>query len=84
MLFHFRRSTSRKNVVAFLSVEKTLTYKITSFETSDDIDNPLDTVTQAEEFDLRSFKTSNSDEPYNTLPHAQQFDLQAETLELKK
>lgn len=83
MLFHFRRSTSRKNVVAFLSAEKTLTYKITSFEISD-IDYPLDTVTQAEEFDLRGYKKSNSDEPYNTLPHAQQFDLQAETLELKK
>lgn len=81
MLFHFRRSTSRKNVVAFLSAEKTLTYKITSFEISD-IDNPLDTVTQAEEFDLRGYK--KCDEPYNTLPHAQQFDLQAETLELKK
>lgn len=53
MLFHFRRSTSRKNVVAFLSVEKTLTDKLTSFEKSD-INKPLDTVTKAEEFDLQA------------------------------
>lgn len=66
-----------------MSGKDSYTDKLTSFEKSD-IDNPLDTVTQAEEFDLRGFKKSNSDEPYNTLPHAQQIDLQAGTLEQKK
>lgn len=42
-----------KNIVAFLSVEKTLTDKLTGFEKSD-IDKPLDTMSQAEQFDLQA------------------------------
>lgn len=46
-------SLTGRNIVAFLSVEKTLTDKLTSFEKSD-INKPLDTVTKAEEFDLQA------------------------------
>lgn len=46
-------SLTGRNIVAFLSVEKTLTDKLTCFEKSD-IDKPLDTVPQAEEFDLQA------------------------------
>lgn len=42
-----------RSIVAFLSVEKTLTDKLTGFEKSD-IDKPLDTVPPAEEFDLQA------------------------------
>lgn len=42
-----------RSIVAFLSVEKTLTDKLTSFEKSD-IDKTLDTVTQSEQFDLQA------------------------------
>lgn len=42
-----------RSIVAFLSVEKTLTDKLTDFEKSD-IDKPFDTVSQAEQFDLQS------------------------------
>lgn len=42
-----------RSIVAFLSMEKTLTDKLTGFEKSD-IDKPLDTVPPAEEFDLQA------------------------------
>lgn len=53
MLFNFRGSSNRKKYCCLLSVEKTLTDKLTGFEKSD-INKPLDTVPPAEEFDLQA------------------------------